>query len=193
MSALKDLKWQCHEKKVKKRSQFVFKLVLFYFLLSRSKTSFIVSTIIYRPLCLALRQTSYVTHLNDVCCIMRFVGYDVCRLMVVVGKWYVSYYDVCRLWCLSLMMFVAYRVCRSMVKSTSCPFWVLAPEPYQTDIFWLRKKEWTYTKRTRQLFLVATQMFLPHVCSYQADQKCICKKSWIRAEGCLTLTSSDRR
>ena len=40
---------------------------------------------------------------------MRFVGYDVCRLMVVVGKWYVSYYDVCPLLCLSL-----YDVCRQL-------------------------------------------------------------------------------
>ena len=50
---------------------------------------------------------------------MRFVGYDVCRhMMMFVGIRCLSHYDICRLWRSShIMTFVAYRVCCS-IKNT---------------------------------------------------------------------------
>ena len=59
-------------------------------------------------------------YLNDICCILRIVGYDVCHLIMFVGTiiWCLSYYEVClimlfvSLWSLTpIMTFVAHRVC----------------------------------------------------------------------------------
>ena len=69
----------------------------------------------------------YKTKNYDVCCLMTFIIYDVCRIMMFVPLWRLLQYDICRimtfvtLWCLLLIGFVAllclshYDVCHIMM------------------------------------------------------------------------------